>query len=951
MHPDGLASLCVQLPCIREALLHVTDSDGWLPYHLMAKERIKSFMKYVSQLGDNGTIQILMAQNSKTRETVASIIARQNSWAFNDLVQHHPQCRTSLLAMRDEDGRALHAVGEVPDLRFIFHLNVQGRVGTLNIGRLMSFVRFPKMSDKVIDPQQLQQLLAVSEVPLPAYTTSISTYSETQRSEIMLLLATVHDLISTGPKCVAQIIAHELQCVLSDVRCFPDHFQSLLDICHLSRLQTLQADSVLMLLVRELWRFCTVDLRSCILSHISQSVFRNCPDSMSTHAVNCIVHGLDKLYGLYGGHTVEDIFCPSPNVVCCLVHEIAQEVLTLSNLGPIIKSIFDRATGSNKWSVIRLLIGEDAALSCSEIEDGCFNCDLFSLDRSKGLSLTQKGLQQLVDHFGLFNCPLVTDDAQNKCQIPLSVENQILLQILSTIVQKDGTISAEEWEFCHSFQAQLAKSGDVKFNNFLRMGHSIGDIVYCHTDWTLVQASSTEAHLIEKTTATGAMVLLSFVQPERFKLIFVSEKSISSPVQNFGSLLHFLAEHNTSMLEELALTLEDSVFLSESSASTGELWQHVLARNNPACLLRILGQRDPGLTSKVFHAANTSFLEPVAMVIARKFSQACVLEMVKYPALISAYLAVTDTLGSCKGWCPVHSLAVQHSGHLSELLINVQAETAVEVLSTQHPEQDLTAAHIMAGISPQHFASLIVKLSYRSQLQPAAQARAAVALLSLTDKDGWHPYHYMAYSRKDDKNKFICINWMLKHLTIEDAYSIITAENHVFNISNAWSTSLSNFLFCFTDNQKLRIAESQIDLITILSCVASSVAVRNLSRIACIFGARGLPWFLPRMISHHSKAVVLSKSLASAAALCQNMNASLCLPVFSSLLGLLPMAAVGLSLVNSGHVGGELLITSASLPRWGSAMAWHGIAHLCFAVSITLSQLQPPRSCVHTMCV
>ena len=168
----------------------------------------------------------------------------------------------------------------------------------------------------------------------------------------------------------------------------------------------------------------SVALRSCILSFISRTVFGDCPDSMSTHADNCIVHGLDKLYGLYGGNTLEDVFCPSPNLVCCLVHDAAQELLSLSNLEPIIKGVLHKCTGSDLWSVIRLLLGDEAALSCSEIEDGSFNCNLFSLDRDQGLSLKKAGLHHLVNHFGLFHS--VHNDAGNECEIPLSVENQSL---------------------------------------------------------------------------------------------------------------------------------------------------------------------------------------------------------------------------------------------------------------------------------------------------------------------------------------------------------------------------------------------------------------------------------------------------------------------------------------------------------------------------------------------
>ena len=39
---------------------------------------------------------------------------------------------------------------------------------------------------------------------------------------------------------------------------------------------------------------------------------------------SCVARALDRLYGLYGGATAEDLFCPASSLVCRVVHELAQ---------------------------------------------------------------------------------------------------------------------------------------------------------------------------------------------------------------------------------------------------------------------------------------------------------------------------------------------------------------------------------------------------------------------------------------------------------------------------------------------------------------------------------------------------------------------------------------------------------------------------------------------------
>ena len=371
-NPRALARLAASRPLVRRALLDVADGDGLLPFHHLAAHHPASFLEMLLGLTDPDALELLLARNARTSEAVLVALSRAQPTALTRLIRDRPQLGAELLAFRDADGCALRPVGDPAEGRLALQLGAPGLPGTLDLPLLLSHVRFAAASGREIGPEGLRRLLAACGAEADAYAAALRTYSEAQRSDIMRLLETIRGLVegyADGPEAAAAAAAagagavrgepppcdgpaelvadgapagegaraaavwagagaaavlEELRCALGDVRCFPDHYQHLLDICHLSGLRMGRRDPVLAALVRELWRFVAAELRPGVVAAVTRRVFGGAPDGMGTHADNCAARALDRLYGLFGGGTADDLFCPASNLVCRLVHDVAQ---------------------------------------------------------------------------------------------------------------------------------------------------------------------------------------------------------------------------------------------------------------------------------------------------------------------------------------------------------------------------------------------------------------------------------------------------------------------------------------------------------------------------------------------------------------------------------------------------------------------------------------------------
>ena len=125
----------------------------------------------------------------------------------------------------------------------------QGAGGGVTAGRA-------QVSGQAIAPAALRALLAACGVSEAAYAGILSTYSAAQQAEVLRLLETARRLAEVAAEepaaaaaAAAAGVMEELRCALGDVRCFPDHYQRLVDICHHSGLRVGGADPVLALLV------------------------------------------------------------------------------------------------------------------------------------------------------------------------------------------------------------------------------------------------------------------------------------------------------------------------------------------------------------------------------------------------------------------------------------------------------------------------------------------------------------------------------------------------------------------------------------------------------------------------------------------------------------------------------------------------------------------------------
>ena len=125
----------------------------------------------------------------------------------------------------------------------------QGAGGGVTAGRA-------QVSGQAIAPAALRALLAACGVSEAAYAGILSTYSAAQQAEVLRLLETARRLAEVAAEepaaaaaAAAAGVMEELRCALGDVRCFPDHYQHLVDICHHSGLRVGGADPVLALLV------------------------------------------------------------------------------------------------------------------------------------------------------------------------------------------------------------------------------------------------------------------------------------------------------------------------------------------------------------------------------------------------------------------------------------------------------------------------------------------------------------------------------------------------------------------------------------------------------------------------------------------------------------------------------------------------------------------------------
>lgn len=183
----------------------------------------------------------------------------------------------------------------------------------LRVARVMSAIRVPHGIVEILPPELAGLLATCSQQSgrelSSSYLKSLENFSAGQQSNIRCLLETIRKMMESSEDLRDEIVS-ELSNILSDVRCFADHYLLLQKVCLFSGSKAGQADELLNILLRKLWEHMSSSLPSHVLQVLSHRLFGDCADNMSTHANACICYGLDVVYNLFGGSLIDDPNCP-----------------------------------------------------------------------------------------------------------------------------------------------------------------------------------------------------------------------------------------------------------------------------------------------------------------------------------------------------------------------------------------------------------------------------------------------------------------------------------------------------------------------------------------------------------------------------------------------------------------------------------------------------------------
>ena len=411
---------------------------------------------------------------------------------------------------------------------------------------------------------------------------------------------------------------------------------------------------------------------------------------MATHAENCMRYTLDKLYGLYGHSLLDDEYCPSSSIVTILVQELSKPFFKLSALVDTLFPVLDElGTGEEKWSLIKLLVGEEVALTISEhlpTTEEETHCSIFFIYcfKTQVLKCTNLGISKLFEYYGFLqthaNDWLVSEDDTLMLNEALLVRSVIDRTNLDQLAM----ISKSEW-----LTFNLITRQNPSFYHFCRMNVPLDSIMACYVNPGFIGVI-----LNQCTSPFQFLAYLSFINRAQFIAILKAEPKIllSTSTEKFGNFLCFMVNVNSKVIPDLLINFPKPYQpLYELKTVEGFSPFHILAKIDSDALFLFLSQSNMEDSCQILDIRDSSSKISVLLIMAHYNAESLVNTILRFPEIL---LPMTDEKRSIFG------ILEKKQSLFLRLLSELSLANAQIILNTNKTEDGPTFACHFADCFP-----------------------------------------------------------------------------------------------------------------------------------------------------------------------------------------------------------------------------------------------------------